>query len=138
MPAIYISGQGQTAVRQIRDHRRRPHAKTGRSLSRLPGRGNQELCLRHGFGSRNRAVRQRGVGVRREPHFTHFAGDLTEPDTYARLHETLEKVAELHQTGGNAIFYLAVASQLFGTIVEQLGAAGLPREEAGSFPPRHH
>src|SRR5215831_5924754 len=54
---------------------------------------------------------------------THFAGDLTEPDTYARLHQTHEKVASLHKTGGNAVFYLAVASQLFGTIVEQLGAA---------------
>src|SRR6202023_379006 len=64
---------------------------------------------------------------------THFAGDLTEPDTYARLHQTLEKVAELHQTGGNAIFYLAVASQLFGTIVEQLGGAGLAQEKDGAF-----
>src|SRR5712691_1654520 len=64
---------------------------------------------------------------------THFAGDLTEPDTYARLHQTLEKTAALHQTGGNAVFYLAVASQLFGTIVEQLGAAGLAQEKDGSF-----
>src|SRR5580693_2045401 len=64
---------------------------------------------------------------------THFAGDLTEPDTYARLHQTLEKVAELHQTGGNAIFYLAVASQLFGTIVEQIGSAGLTEEKDGCF-----
>src|SRR5437773_2243245 len=64
---------------------------------------------------------------------THFAGDLTEPDTYARLHQTLEKTAALHQTGGNAVFYLAVASQLFGTIVEQLGAAGLARENDNSF-----
>src|SRR3954447_21319742 len=43
---------------------------------------------------------------------SHFAGDLTQPDTYARLHETLEKTAAQHQTGGNAVFYLAVASQL--------------------------
>jgi len=64
---------------------------------------------------------------------THFAGDLTEPDTYARLHQTLEKTAALHQTGGNAIFYLAVASQLFGTIVEQLGAAGLVQEKDNGF-----
>src|ERR1700756_1733511 len=64
---------------------------------------------------------------------THFAGDLTQPDTYARLHQTLEKTAALHQTGGNAIFYLAVASQLFGTIVEQLGTAGLVQEKDNSF-----
>jgi glucose-6-phosphate 1-dehydrogenase len=64
---------------------------------------------------------------------THFAGDLTLSDTYARLHEVHEKTAAEHDTGGNAIFYLAVASQLFGTIVEQIGAAGLTRENDGCF-----
>src|ERR1700720_454177 len=63
----------------------------------------------------------------------HFAGDLTEPDTYARLHDVHEKTAALHQTGGNAVFYLAVASQLFGTIVEQLGAVGLTQESESSW-----
>jgi glucose-6-phosphate 1-dehydrogenase len=64
---------------------------------------------------------------------THFAGDLTEPDTYARLFQLHEKVASEHHTGGNAIFYLAVASQLFGTIVEQLGASGLAQEKDASW-----
>src|SRR6201981_3861125 len=64
---------------------------------------------------------------------THFAGDLTVPDTYARLHEVHEKTAAQWHTGGNAVFYLAVASQLFGTIVEQLGAAGLAQEKDGSW-----
>src|SRR5437667_8816125 len=64
---------------------------------------------------------------------THFAGDITQPDTYARLHQVHEKTAALHQTGDNAIFYLAVGSQLFGTIVEQLGAVGLVQEKGGSF-----
>jgi glucose-6-phosphate 1-dehydrogenase len=58
---------------------------------------------------------------------THFAGDLTQSDTYARLYDILEK------TGGNAIFYLAVASQLFGTIVEHIGAVGLTEEKDGCF-----
>ena len=35
--------------------------------------------------------------------------------------------------GGNAIFYLAVASQLFGTIIEQIGAVGLTEEKDGGF-----
>jgi glucose-6-phosphate 1-dehydrogenase len=64
---------------------------------------------------------------------THFAGDLTVADTYARLYDVHEKVAAEHQTGGNAVFYLAVASQLFGTIVEQLGAAGLAQEKDDSW-----
>jgi glucose-6-phosphate 1-dehydrogenase len=58
---------------------------------------------------------------------THFAGDLTQSDTYARLYDVVER------TGGNAIFYLAVASQLFGTIVEQIGAVGLTEEKDGGF-----
>jgi glucose-6-phosphate 1-dehydrogenase len=61
----------------------------------------------------------------------HFAGDLTEPDTYRRLAEVIDQVDAKHHTGGNVIFYLAVAAQLFGTIVEQLGAVGLTREENG-------
>ena len=64
---------------------------------------------------------------------THFAGDLTEPDTYARLYQVHEKTAALYHTGGNTVFYLAVASQLFGTIIEQLGAAGLAQEKDGSW-----
>jgi glucose-6-phosphate 1-dehydrogenase len=58
---------------------------------------------------------------------THFAGDLTQSDTYARLYGNVEK------TGGNVIFYLAVASQLFGTIVEHIGAVGLTEEKDGCF-----
>jgi glucose-6-phosphate 1-dehydrogenase len=64
---------------------------------------------------------------------THFAGDLTEPDTYARLHDLLEKTTAQNHTDGNAVFYLAVAPQLFGTIVEQLGAVGLTQETEGSW-----
>src|SRR6201997_1934769 len=58
---------------------------------------------------------------------THFAGDLTQSDTYARLYDVVER------TGGNVIFYLAVASQLFGTIIEQIGAVGLAEGKNGSF-----
>ena len=64
---------------------------------------------------------------------THFGGDLTQADTYARLHGVLEQTAAQGQTGGNAVFYLAVASQLFGAIVEQLGAVGLTQEQDGCF-----
>jgi glucose-6-phosphate 1-dehydrogenase len=64
---------------------------------------------------------------------THFAGDLTQSDTYARLHDVLEKTSASHQTDRNAIFYLAVGSQLFGTIVEHIGAVGLTDEKDGCF-----
>jgi glucose-6-phosphate 1-dehydrogenase len=64
---------------------------------------------------------------------THFAGDFTSSDTYARLADLLEKTASDHRTGGNVVFYLAVASQLFGTIIERLGEAGLADEKNGAW-----
>jgi glucose-6-phosphate 1-dehydrogenase len=64
---------------------------------------------------------------------THFAGDFTASDTYARLADLLEKTAAEHQTGGNVVFYLAVASQLFGPIIERLGQAGLAEEKNGAW-----
>jgi glucose-6-phosphate 1-dehydrogenase len=64
---------------------------------------------------------------------THFAGDFTASDTYARLADLLEKTAADHHTGGNVVFYLAVAAQLFGTIVDCLGEAGLAAEKNGAW-----
>ena len=67
----------------------------------------------------------------------HFAvigvdrSEWSEDDFRAHLAEGVRSFVS--DTGGNAIFYLAVASQLFGTIVEQLGAAGLVQEKDGRF-----
>ena len=55
-------------------------------------------------------------------------GDLTEPETYKDLAAALDEAATDRGTLGNAIFYLAVAGQLFGPVVEQLGKAGLTRQ----------
>ena len=59
---------------------------------------------------------------------TYIAGDLTSPDLYASLGDALAEAEKTHKTGGNVIFYLAIADQLFGTVVEQLGKAGLTHE----------
>ena len=56
---------------------------------------------------------------------TYLQGDVTQPETYERLTNELQK---LHAR--NVIFYLAVAARFFETIVEELGAAGLTREHA--------
>jgi glucose-6-phosphate 1-dehydrogenase len=60
---------------------------------------------------------------------SHLAGDANKPATYQQLKQRLDEVAATHGTGGNVLFYLAVAPSLFGPIVEQLGAAGLLRED---------
>jgi glucose-6-phosphate 1-dehydrogenase len=52
-------------------------------------------------------------------------GDLTNPELYDKLRGALEEAAKAHGTQGNAIFYLAIADRLFGTVVEQLGKAKL-------------
>jgi glucose-6-phosphate 1-dehydrogenase len=52
-------------------------------------------------------------------------GDLTQPELYDKLRGALEEAERAHCTQGNAIFYLAVADRLFGSVVEQLGKAKL-------------
>src|SRR6202043_2332064 len=44
------------------------------------------------------------------------------------LAQLLEKTDKAHNAGGNFLFYLATPPQVFGTIVQQLGDAGLVRE----------
>ena len=56
---------------------------------------------------------------------TYVQGDLTKPELYEKLRGVLDEAGKAHGTQGNAIFYLAVADQLFGTVVEQLGKAKL-------------
>jgi len=60
-------------------------------------------------------------------------GDFSNPDTFAKLRERLAALdAELH-TEGNYLFYLATAPKFFAPIVQQLGAAGLSRQENGCW-----
>ena len=56
-------------------------------------------------------------------------GDFKDPNAYARLQDTLEKVDKEHNTHSNFFFYLATAPEYFGVIVEQLGKRRLFAEE---------
>jgi glucose-6-phosphate 1-dehydrogenase len=58
----------------------------------------------------------------------YLQGDLTAPDLYARLAETLADAEREHATQGNAIFYLAIAPAQFATVIGQLGAARLTEQ----------
>ena len=60
-------------------------------------------------------------------------GDVTQPLTYKKIADDLDRVAKKHHTDGNAIFYMAVASALFGPIVENLAGAGLMEEKDGHW-----
>jgi glucose-6-phosphate 1-dehydrogenase len=64
---------------------------------------------------------------------THLDGDATDPAIYDQLRKKLKEVEHDHGTGGNVIFYLAVASSLFGPIVERIAEAGLAEEQDGHW-----
>ena len=64
---------------------------------------------------------------------SYLGGDLTKPAIYQELKSHLAKLDKENKTGGNVLFYLAVAASLFGPIVDLLGAAGLVKEENGSW-----
>jgi glucose-6-phosphate 1-dehydrogenase len=60
-------------------------------------------------------------------------GDFNDPEAYKRLAAQIAEVDSTHHTQGNKFFYLAVAPRFFATIVQQLGAAGLVKEEDGHW-----
>jgi glucose-6-phosphate 1-dehydrogenase len=61
----------------------------------------------------------------------HLQGEFNDPAAYRNLARLLTKADAVHQTGGNYLFYLATPPQAFAPIVQQLGDAGLVREEHG-------
>ena len=60
-------------------------------------------------------------------------GDLTNPDSYQNLKKKLAEVDSSQKTGGNYMFYLAIADRFFGTTIEQLAHADLMKEENGQW-----
>jgi glucose-6-phosphate 1-dehydrogenase len=69
----------------------------------------------------------RAAWTRLTDRMSYVRGDLTEPQVHLSLLQVLDDAAA-HGTQGNAIFYLAVADQLFGAAIEQLGKANLTEE----------
>ncbi len=57
-------------------------------------------------------------------------GDVT---TYQELASRLAELDRTQRTGGNYLFYLATAPKFFAAIVQQLGAANLSWQQAGSW-----
>ncbi len=62
---------------------------------------------------------------------SYLPGDLNDPRVYARLREHLAALDKTAATGGNYLFYLAVADRFFASAIAQLGAAGLVTEKNG-------
>jgi glucose-6-phosphate 1-dehydrogenase len=68
--------------------------------------------------------------VRRMHYVT---GDFADPQVYSQLKDLLQQVDNDHSTHANYFYYLATASDFFGSIVEQLAAAGLMQENDGHW-----
>jgi glucose-6-phosphate 1-dehydrogenase len=66
-----------------------------------------------------------------EKRLYYVRGDFQSPETYEKLKQKLSQVGETYRIGGNILFYLATPPDAFAEIVQQLGKAGLAREESG-------
>lgn len=58
-------------------------------------------------------------------HIAYLKGDFADAGLYEKLKQQLDGLSD---TGGNCLFYLAIADRFFGTVVTQLGKAGLFEE----------
>nr|WP_294514355.1 glucose-6-phosphate dehydrogenase [uncultured Rhodopila sp.] len=58
-------------------------------------------------------------------HMAYIRGDLSDEGLYQKLKQHIDQPSD---TGGNCLFYLAVADRFFGPVVTQLGKAGLFEE----------
>ena len=61
----------------------------------------------------------------------YMPGDLNDLKTYQNLAKLIDEVGTANGTQGNVLFYLAVASQLFGPIIDKLGEAELADQSKG-------
>jgi glucose-6-phosphate 1-dehydrogenase len=59
----------------------------------------------------------------------YLQGDLNSDATYQTLKGILEETDGHKGTGGNYVFYLAIADRFFGTVVEKLGQSGLAKQD---------
>jgi glucose-6-phosphate 1-dehydrogenase len=64
---------------------------------------------------------------------SYLRGDFGNPETFSILRERLAAVDTERHTEGNYLFYLATAPKFFAPIVQQLGAAGLAKQEQGQW-----
>jgi glucose-6-phosphate 1-dehydrogenase len=64
-----------------------------------------------------------------ERRMYYITGEFGDQRTFGQLKELLQKLDTDHTTHGNYFYYLAIAPDFFGPVVEQLHAVGLMTEE---------
>ena len=88
-------------------------------------RASLDDLVKSGSGTFNAKSIDEAAWTRLSSSMSFVQGDLTEPALYEKLKAALAEAQKTHNTGGNALFYLAVADPLFGPVVQKLAAAGL-------------
>jgi glucose-6-phosphate 1-dehydrogenase len=69
--------------------------------------------------------------ARIEQRLYYISGDFGDRGLFEAIAKTLADIGTRHGIPANYLFYLAVPPQLFASVVRQLDAAGLTREEGG-------
>jgi glucose-6-phosphate 1-dehydrogenase len=62
---------------------------------------------------------------------SYLRGDFADDATFKKLGDLLQKAEGEHHTGGNVLFYLAIADRFFGPVVDKIAGAGLTDEQGG-------
>src|ERR1700753_69465 len=62
---------------------------------------------------------------------SYLRGDFADDATFKKLGDLLQKAEDERHTGGNVLFYLAIADRFFGPVVDKSGGAGLTDEQGG-------
>ncbi len=63
----------------------------------------------------------------------YVSGDFKDPGLYKKLADMIGRAEQEQKTGGNCLFYMATSPEFFSVVTEQLGAAGLAKEEEGHW-----
>ncbi len=63
----------------------------------------------------------------------YVSGDFHDPNLYAQLKQTLATVEKEQGTSGNCLYYLAISPPFFPVVVQQLGAAGMARQDGDTW-----
>ena len=98
--------------------------ENGRGISQGAGRGHPEVFAAN--GARRNLERLRPIVFYHQSEFHDASG-------YKSLAERLEKIDKERGTGGNRLFYLAVAPDQFEPILKNLKDAGLNKAREGSW-----
>ena len=126
LPALYNLRASRLLSTSIRRHRRGPLADDRRRVPRVREARISASCRR-----RPKPITRWSTGSCSA--CTTCRSTSSDPACYAASPPRTAPSTRSHGTGGNVLYYLATAPELFADIVRQLGDAGLTGEQDGCW-----